>query len=438
MSYKGEGVASQSRLGPGSASQTISGSGNWDGISGMIYVTGTGPRSVHLGQTPDTPSTITILDLDGTSESGKIQIVAETSTINGEEEYILQNSFSSVTLTLRSSDSTNNNWVILSETPTRPRGVSRHGMLEGLDEDDHLQYLLTDGTRSMRGDLRLGTSGVPSSGYLRVSRRSQDSFDILTSTLVDGETCRALISAFKNNFRLHTSVRSPLVVWGDSLDAPLRFTSGGNSVDTGIRGASCSVFAVSSTNAAIVSTHQYGPTATAGTALNLSYRAARITTVVGIGTLNASDHIKVLTKGLSSDGTTFIHTGVNSVNKTVWSVDDLGRSVVGTPSKGSHAVNRDFLAWVPTKSNSDSTLTRTPGQVNFHEVDASLGPCTVYLAATPASGDRIVLKDNGSAGTHKITVHGNGHMIDGESTKDISTNYGSLALYFNGIVWLVT
>jgi hypothetical protein len=49
------------------------------------------------------------------------------------------------------------NWL----TSDLPRGVapSDHGSLTGLLDDDHTQYLLVDGTRSMTGSLNMGTTG---------------------------------------------------------------------------------------------------------------------------------------------------------------------------------------------------------------------------------------------------------------------------------------
>jgi hypothetical protein len=43
-------------------------------------------------------------------------------------------------------------------------GVSAHGDLTGLSNDDHMQYLLVDGTRSMTGNLNLGTNNITNVG----------------------------------------------------------------------------------------------------------------------------------------------------------------------------------------------------------------------------------------------------------------------------------
>jgi len=48
-------------------------------------------------------------------------------------------------------------WVTLSST-------SDHGSLTGLGDDDHTQYLLTNGTRSMNGSLDMGTNNITNVG----------------------------------------------------------------------------------------------------------------------------------------------------------------------------------------------------------------------------------------------------------------------------------
>jgi len=47
---------------------------------------------------------------------------------------------------------------------TSPTGVTDHGALSGLGDDDHTQYLLVDGTRAMSGNLDLGTNAITNVG----------------------------------------------------------------------------------------------------------------------------------------------------------------------------------------------------------------------------------------------------------------------------------
>lgn len=62
---------------------------------------------------------------------------------------------------------------------------------------------------------------------------------------------------------------------------------------------------------------------------------------------------------------------------------------------------------------------------------------TLPAAASVGAGRVITIKDqSGAAGTNKITVDGNAsETIDGATTKDITTNYGSLRLFCNGTAW---
>ncbi len=49
---------------------------------------------------------------------------------------------------------------------TADGAVSDHGLLSGLADDDHAQYLLADGTRAMTGDLAMGTNDVNGVGFV--------------------------------------------------------------------------------------------------------------------------------------------------------------------------------------------------------------------------------------------------------------------------------
>jgi len=48
-------------------------------------------------------------------------------------------------------------------------GITDHGNLSGLSDDDHTQYLLADGTRSMSGSLDLGTNNITNTGTITAS-----------------------------------------------------------------------------------------------------------------------------------------------------------------------------------------------------------------------------------------------------------------------------
>jgi len=68
------------------------------------------------------------------------------------------------------------------------------------------------------------------------------------------------------------------------------------------------------------------------------------------------------------------------------------------------------------------------------------GSVTLNLPVGPTSGQIIIIKDvGGSAATTNIDVTSPaGHLIDGSSTKSITTNYGFLQLIWNSSAWALT
>jgi len=84
------------------------------------------------------------------------------------------------TMTPQASSPGNNTFWVETGSPTTPYftdssgadidlsggggGVTDHGALTGLSDDDHTQYLLVDGTRAMTGDLNMGSNAIISVG----------------------------------------------------------------------------------------------------------------------------------------------------------------------------------------------------------------------------------------------------------------------------------
>jgi len=69
--------------------------------------------------------------------------------------------------------------------------------------------------------------------------------------------------------------------------------------------------------------------------------------------------------------------------------------------------------------------------------DTAGGAFTVTLYAAPQAGQVIYIVDGGgNAGAAAITVDGNGNDILGSSSQAINSNYGALALWYNGSEWL--
>lgn len=63
---------------------------------------------------------------------------------------------------------------------------------------------------------------------------------------------------------------------------------------------------------------------------------------------------------------------------------------------------------------------------------------TINLPASPALGDAYRIKDStGTAGANNITIQGNGKNIEGSPSNTISTNFGKVAVVYNGTQWVI-
>lgn len=61
---------------------------------------------------------------------------------------------------------------------------------------------------------------------------------------------------------------------------------------------------------------------------------------------------------------------------------------------------------------------------------------TFVLPSNPEVWQDHVIKDNtGQAGTYPIQIFGSGITIDGESSAQINSNWGSLTIVYNGTQW---
>lgn len=71
------------------------------------------------------------------------------------------------------------------------------------------------------------------------------------------------------------------------------------------------------------------------------------------------------------------------------------------------------------------------------EIVEATGAITVTLNATPANEERVTVKRNATAGD--VTIDGNGHNIDGDSTYTMLINYEGIDLIYSieSGVWLI-
>ena len=64
---------------------------------------------------------------------------------------------------------------------------------------------------------------------------------------------------------------------------------------------------------------------------------------------------------------------------------------------------------------------------------------TIYMNPNPPAACEFVVTDGkGDALSYQITIDGNGHLIDGLATKTISTNRGSVTMFYDGAEFYVT
>jgi hypothetical protein len=65
------------------------------------------------------------------------------------------------------------------------------------------------------------------------------------------------------------------------------------------------------------------------------------------------------------------------------------------------------------------------------------GSISITLESAPAIGRTVTVKDaNGSASSFNITISGNGHNIDGNTSLVIAQSYGTVQLVYNGSKWM--
>src|SRR5690606_11475315 len=85
-------------------------------------------------------------------------------------------------------------------------GVSDHGELDGLDGDDHTQYVLADGTRAFTGDVKIGSDGGGNRTQTIYSGTSGDFLSLSTSANVMS------VVANGGNLTLKSATGFPLVL----------------------------------------------------------------------------------------------------------------------------------------------------------------------------------------------------------------------------------
>jgi hypothetical protein len=83
------------------------------------------------------------------------------------------------------------------------------------------------------------------------------------------------------------------------------------------------------------------------------------------------------------------------------------------------------------------SVTATTSQTIIGVTDTSAAR-TITLPSAPNDKHIFIIKDeSGAAATNNITVSGNTKLIDGQATQTISTNYGSMSIYYSGTAYFI-
>jgi len=162
------------------------------------------------------------------------------------------------------------------------------------------------------------------------------------------------------------------------------------------------------------------------------------------------------------------YTSSESSNILIANSGSVGEShtlKIGTQGSGNGEVNKCFIAgivgatqanpeqvWINNATNQLFTFngivgpyTATPASYQVLATDYTIGVTSTAAARTItmpnsgiAQGQSWVIKDeSGGAATNNITISGNGFNIDGAATFVISTNYGSVDIYWNGSAYFI-
>jgi len=92
-----------------------------------------------------------------------------------------------------------------------------------------------------------------------------------------------------------------------------------------------------------------------------------------------------------------------------------------------------------TGSNNVAVVSGIYSATTLNKYISSSGATTIYLPASPILGQEITISDmKGDAYTNNILIEGNGNLILDDTFGLINSDYGSVSLLWNGIIWIVT
>ena len=118
---------------------------------------GTDIGNLGSGTLAELNSKVTDATLDDASDPRDPNSHASSHEIGGTDVVVAQNLSSDAALVNQILETDGAGGFVLIPTPVV---ITDHGTLLGLEDDDHLQYLLTDGTRTLTGDLDVGGNDI--------------------------------------------------------------------------------------------------------------------------------------------------------------------------------------------------------------------------------------------------------------------------------------
>lgn len=128
------------------------------------YFIGVAPR--HEEATVSSPGQTAFLIAETPSDASHVMMFINGVKQDYADEYTVSGTSITYTgtLTLQTTDVIEFFYFVISDISGGGGGVTDHGDLNGLSDDDHLQYLLINGTRAMTGNLNMGSNNIVNVG----------------------------------------------------------------------------------------------------------------------------------------------------------------------------------------------------------------------------------------------------------------------------------
>lgn len=349
-----------------------------------------------------------------------------------------------------------------------------HGGLAGLADDDHTQYLLADGSRTLAGNLDIdgnlifnsgGDIRSTSNGNVRIipsgtgitqigdagstshALTANDDLFISGKLEVDG---RISFDAVLDAYGGVTIVDNQVLAFGSSVDSHLDWSTAQTTEHTLVWGLGNTARSIIFTTKANVNKDfdhatQENPTILIHSKIDpdidntqwMSLTHDRVDGVLDVGTglirigASGNNTSMLITSGLQVDGETF---NVDAANNRVGVLTSSPRypfHVSGTTELAGGLIHHHV------KKSGNYTTVDSDYIVGFDTVAAS-GTITLGTA-TLDNGRTVVVKDEGgNASANFITIATEGTAkIDGIDTKQIIGDYGALTLYSDKTNWFI-